>query len=58
MTVGDQPLMGRRNRGGKMIYFAFIWSFITDTDVGSFPSDNQPSSGAGELPCFPGVPQP
>ena len=38
MTVGDQPLMCRRNGGGKTIYFAFVGFCITDTDVGSFPS--------------------
>lgn len=38
MTVGDQPLMCRRNGGGKLIYFAFVVSCITDTEVGSFPS--------------------
>ena len=58
MTVGDQPLICRRNGGGKMIYVAFLSPFITDTDAGSSPSKNQPHSKAGELPRFPGVPQP
>ena len=41
-----------------MIYLAFVGSFITETGVGSSPSQNQPQSRAGELPRFPGVPQP